>query len=246
MELKMKHIRATLFMWVALVAFGGLTPASTAAQCADCVFPGDEWTILRGPGLAQAGWDVQALRGVTRFLADSANSTGVVVAHKGRLVYTFGDIEELSYLASVRKSILSMLYGYWVENGTIDLSATMEDIGVDDVGGLLPIEKQAQIGHLITARSGVYHPASNGGDNLGDAPCPGFAATRRVHAVQQLGLQRRRRGLRDAHRAGPLRRNPSADRDPDRVPGLESPHPPEGWRPLTISLPLLSLPPLDS
>ena len=136
MELKMKHIRATLFMWVALVAFGGLTPASTAAQCADCVFPGDEWTILRGPGLAQAGWDVQALRGVTRFLADSANSTGVVVAHKGRLVYTFGDIEELSYLASVRKSILSMLYGYWVENGTIDLSATMEDIGVDDVGSI--------------------------------------------------------------------------------------------------------------
>jgi CubicO group peptidase (beta-lactamase class C family) len=173
MELKMKHIRATLFMWVALVAFGGLTPASIAAQCSDCVFPGEEWTILREPDLAQAGWDAQALRGVTRFLADSANSTGVVVAHKGRLVYTFGDIEELSYLASVRKSILSMLYGYWVENGTIDLSATMEDIGVDDVGGLLPIEKQAQIGHLITARSGVYHAASNGGDNLGDAPARG-------------------------------------------------------------------------
>ncbi len=63
-----------------------------------------------------------------------------------------------------------MLYGYWVENGTIDLDATMEDLGVDDIGGLLPIEKQAKVDHLITARSGVYHPASNGGDNLADAP----------------------------------------------------------------------------
>jgi len=38
------------------------------------------------------------------------------------------------------------------------------------VGGLLPIEKRATVEHLITARSGVYHPASNPGDNLADAP----------------------------------------------------------------------------
>jgi CubicO group peptidase (beta-lactamase class C family) len=41
---------------------------------------------------------------------------------------------------------------------------------MDDVGGLLDIEKQATIHDLITARSGVYHPASNSGDNLADAP----------------------------------------------------------------------------
>ena len=32
------------------------------------------------------------------------------------------------------------------------------------------IEKNATIDNMITARSGVYHPASNGGDNLADAP----------------------------------------------------------------------------
>ncbi len=31
---------------------------------------------------------------------------------------------------------------------------------MDDLGGLLPIEKKATIGHLISARSGVYHVAS--------------------------------------------------------------------------------------
>jgi CubicO group peptidase (beta-lactamase class C family) len=86
------------------------------------------------------------------------------------VAFDFGDVSEVSYVASVRKSVLAMLYGQWVENGTIDVDATLEELGIDDIGGLLPIEKQARVEDLITARSGVYHPASNGGDNLADAP----------------------------------------------------------------------------
>ncbi len=153
-----------------VAVFALAQPPALAAQCDDCVFPGDEWEILRGPELSASGWDPDALARVSAFLRDSANSTGVVVAHKGRVVFTFGDIEELSYLASVRKSILAMLYGAWVENGVIDLEATLAELGVDDIGGLLPIERQATVDHLVTARSGVYHPASNSGDNLADAP----------------------------------------------------------------------------
>lgn len=162
----MRLTTTLLLALMVLVASG--VPVS--AQCDACVFPGESWETLRGPELADAGWDTDVLRGLNTFLRDSANSTGVVVADRGRVVFRFGDIEELSYLASVRKSILAMLYGQWVENGTIDLDWTLEDIGVDDVGGLLPIERRATIDHLVTARSGVYHPASNGGDNLADAP----------------------------------------------------------------------------
>lgn len=142
----------------------------TAQLSQEATFPGEEWEQVRGSDLADYGWNADELQSVTAFLRDSANSTGVVVADRGRIVFRFGDIEELSYLASVRKSILAMLYGYWVENGTIDLERTLADIGMDDHGGLLDIEKQATIHHLITARSGVYHPASNSGDNLADAP----------------------------------------------------------------------------
>lgn len=144
--------------------------ASAAAQCSECVFPGDEWEVVPRRDLANFGWSQDRLGDVFAHLRDDSNSTGVVVADRGRIVFTFGDIQELSYLASVRKSILAMLYGDWVENGTIDLDLTLEEIGVDDVGGLMPIERQAKVRHLITARSGVYHPASNGGDNLADAP----------------------------------------------------------------------------
>ena len=160
-----------LFATLALAGTLTLAPARPlAAQCDDCVFPGETWDVVRDSELAGYGWDAGTLQRASAFLRDSANSTGVVVAHKGRVVFTFGDIEELSYLASVRKSILAMLYGHWVENGVIDLDATLEDLGVDDIGGLLPIERRATIDHLVTARSGVYPPASNSGDNLADAP----------------------------------------------------------------------------
>jgi CubicO group peptidase (beta-lactamase class C family) len=47
---------------------------------------------------------------------------------------------------------------------------------MDDVGGLLPRERGATIEHLLTARSGIYHPAANGGDNLAHAPPRGSQA----------------------------------------------------------------------
>lgn len=136
------------------------------------VYPDTAWEYVwpDSAALEAYGWSEPELRDAWRFVRDSANTTGLVVVDRGRVVFDFGDVEELSYLASVRKSILAMLYGRWVEDGTVDLEATLAELGVDDIGGLLPVERQATLDHLVTARSGVYHPASNSGDNLADAP----------------------------------------------------------------------------
>jgi len=134
------------------------------------VFPGERWEYVERGDLEAYGWSAAALRRASNFVRDSANSTGIVVVDQGRVVFTYGDIEELSYIASCRKSILAMLYGDWVERGIIDLDISLEEMGFDDIGGLLGIEKLATVRHLVTARSGVYHPASNGGDNLAQAP----------------------------------------------------------------------------
>ena len=88
----------------------------------------------------------------------------------GKSVFEYGDLQRVSYLASVRKSILSMLYGNYVRSGKIDLHKTLAQLGMDDVGGLTETEKEATIRDLISARSGVYHPASNAGDDLASAP----------------------------------------------------------------------------
>jgi CubicO group peptidase (beta-lactamase class C family) len=134
------------------------------------VFPGQEWEFADLPAY---GWSVEGLRRASNFVRDSANSTGIVVVDRGKIVFQFGDIQELSYLASARKSILAMLCGKHVEDGTVDLEKTLLELGMDDEGGLLDVEKQATVHHLITARSGVYHPASNAGDDLASAPARG-------------------------------------------------------------------------
>ncbi|MBE0675892.1 MAG: serine hydrolase [Bacteroidales bacterium] len=132
------------------------------------VFPGAEWEKWESP--RQAGFDEKQMPAIMKFLEDSMNTTGLLVTVYGKVLFEYGDIEQVSYLASVRKSILSMLYGIYVENGTINLDLTLEDLGMDDIGGLLPIEKKARVRDLISARSGVFHEASNSGDDLASAP----------------------------------------------------------------------------
>jgi CubicO group peptidase (beta-lactamase class C family) len=92
------------------------------------------------------------------------------VIHRGRVVFSHGDPSRLSYLASARKSLVSMVYGPAVSRGEIDLDATLESIGFDDLGGLLPVERSATLRHLLMARSGIYHPAANLGDASDRAP----------------------------------------------------------------------------
>jgi CubicO group peptidase (beta-lactamase class C family) len=154
-----------------LLLFGLLLPTLAAAQVTpEAVFPGEDWERVPPEGLAGYGWDPGSLGELRRIVRDSANTTGLVVVNRGRVVFEFGDVEELSYIASCRKSVLAMLYGNWVEKGVIDLETTIGELGMDDIGGLLDIEKRATIHHLITARSGVYHPASYSGDDLARAP----------------------------------------------------------------------------
>ena len=94
------------------------------------------------------------------------DATAVEVLHNGETIYSYGDVARTDglYVASVRKSLLALLYGPWVENGTINLEATLGDLDFDDIEGLSPQEKRATVRDLITSRSGIYHPASNGGD----------------------------------------------------------------------------------
>jgi CubicO group peptidase (beta-lactamase class C family) len=93
-----------------------------------------------------------------------------VAVTNGRVLVEYGDVTTVSYIASVRKSVLSMLYGIYVERGVIDLEKTLLQLGIDDIGGLLDIEKQATVRNLLMSRSGCYHPAANGGDSSDKPP----------------------------------------------------------------------------
>lgn len=125
-------------------------------------FPKETWQKIQHTDFY--GWRSDLLNQVQEYVVDSTATTGMMVIHEGRVMFQYGNISENSYIASCRKSILAMLYGKYVSNGTIHLDETLEELGIDQQEQLLDIEKKARIKDLISARSGVYLPSSNSGD----------------------------------------------------------------------------------
>ncbi len=122
---------------------------------------GKEWEEISAE---ETGINPRVFEAIPRFIKGrNMGTTGLMVIVHGRVAFQYGDVREVSYIASCRKSVLSMMFGRYVENGMLDLAKTIGDLGIDDVGGLLPMEKTATVRDLITARSGVYHPAATKG-----------------------------------------------------------------------------------
>jgi len=153
----------------ALLTFVAVLRAETAAD----VFPGAAWESIDRP--ESAGYSGARLEAVRAWTA-SLDTTALMVVVGGRTLLSYGDPAHVSYLASCRKSVLSLLYGRYVDNGTITIDRTLAALDFSDVGGLLPAEQRATIDHLLTARSGVYHRASLGGDDAAHAPPRGSVA----------------------------------------------------------------------
>jgi CubicO group peptidase (beta-lactamase class C family) len=175
----------TLLAGLLLAAACATAPApATGAAAPSCpalapVYPAAEWERIATPECA--GWSSAGLAAVHDRLSGMA-TTGFVAIAGGRILTEYGDIRAISYLASVRKSVLSMLYGIYVDRRVIDLDETLAEIGIDDIGGLTDAEKQATVRDLLRARSGVYHEASNSGDDLASAPPRGS----QVHGTYYL------------------------------------------------------------
>ncbi len=166
------NVTANKMMSVILLCVSLLAPRDVGAQVAACpvldpVYPAQEWEVLEQPECV--GWSAEGLDRVRERLS-GMSTTAFMAVVGGRTLMSYGDLERISYLASVRKSVLSMLYGIYAARDEINLDATLEELGVDDVGGLTRAERQATVRDLLMARSGVYHEASNGGDDLASAP----------------------------------------------------------------------------
>jgi CubicO group peptidase (beta-lactamase class C family) len=140
--------------WARHVATGCLLACAPAfAQ----TFPGTAWERLDPDA---AGWSSQKLRAAEQFTRSSLQTDAWMLVHRGRVVHTYGDVSQVSNVASVRKSVFSILIGMQVDTGRFALDRTLADLGIDDKQGLTPTEKQATVRHLLQARSGIYHPSA--------------------------------------------------------------------------------------
>ena len=140
-----------LFWTLALLGVAAVASAQTTPP----VFPAAEWQHVNAK---EAGFS-EAKLDVLRAWLKTQKTTGLVLVSDGRVVLEHGDVARVSKVASVRKSILAMLYGRYVESGQIDLERTVAGVGLEDFMPFLPLEREATLRHVLMARSGIYLPS---------------------------------------------------------------------------------------
>lgn len=127
-------------------------------------YPGKHWMQYATP--EEAGFSAEKLVKARAFY-DSTQASALFVVYKGAVIADWGETARRFRCHSARKSLMSGMYGIYIDNSTIDTSLTLEKLGIDDSPSpLTPQEKQARIADLLAARSGIYllaayEPASN-------------------------------------------------------------------------------------
>jgi CubicO group peptidase (beta-lactamase class C family) len=141
-----------LLMW----PFARSSAQSASSPRPQETFPGKSWA--HASAAIEAGWSKEKLATV-RTYADSMQCSAAMIVQGGAVVDAWGDIDKKIDAYSVRKSLISALYGIYSSEGVIDINQTLEQIGIDDTPEpLTKAEKQARVVDLLRARSGVYHP----------------------------------------------------------------------------------------
>ncbi len=105
------------------------------------------------------GFSSGKLDSLTSFLETSGSSSLMIIADK-KTVYEWGSSQKKHTIHSIRKALLNSLLGIYISNGTIDTTATIGSLGIDDIDSLTPVEKSATIADVLRSRSGIYHHAA--------------------------------------------------------------------------------------
>lgn len=163
----MAHYEQSMKLLVIVVAVAGCMQTSAQNSgvsqtpkvvCSKATYPGNKWNhpSREHPN----GWSPQKLVAAEQY-ADSVHDSSVMIVECGRVVDDWGKTDKKLTTFSVRKSLISALYGIYAAEGKIDINETLEQAGIDDSPSpLTKEERQARIVDLLRARSGVYHPAA--------------------------------------------------------------------------------------
>jgi CubicO group peptidase (beta-lactamase class C family) len=126
-------------------------------------FPGREWTVVESP--ESVGWSGEKLDQAESY-AGTIDTAAVMVVHHGVVVRQWGGVDRSYPCHSMRKGLLSGLIGIYVDEGILNLSRTLAELGIDDNPPLNDAERAATVADLITARSGVYHLSAYSPDSM--------------------------------------------------------------------------------
>jgi CubicO group peptidase (beta-lactamase class C family) len=138
--------------WSLALSAHAATPLTES--CPVDVYPGADWKSVEPAG---AGWSREKLNAAREYSA-SIHSSSVMILEHGVVIDEWGDVAKKISSYSVRKSLISALYGIYSAERVIDINQTLQQLGIDDAPDTLTAqEKQARVVDLLRARSGVYH-----------------------------------------------------------------------------------------
>lgn len=130
-----------------------LIPLSLFSQS----FPKEDWEYITD--FSETPFSEKKLIKLKQFISDNLETKTLLVIHKGKIVCEYGNSDKKYGIRSIRKSLMSSLYGRYIEQGYIDTSKTMKELNIVDFVQLNEIEQTASIKNCLMAKSGIYLPA---------------------------------------------------------------------------------------
>lgn len=128
-------------------------------------YPERDWEKVASP--ESAGYSSERLKILSAWLK-TQETTGMLAITGGRVLFEYGDVAQTSKVASVRKSILGMLFGKYIAKEPKLLHATVKQLGLDDLEPFRKVEESATLQDVLQARSGIYF-----GDAYSESPRKG-------------------------------------------------------------------------
>ena len=125
------------------------------------VLPGVEWEHASPESEGFSSARLEALRALLK----THQTDAMMIVSRGHVVFEYGNTALVSNLASVRKSVLDLLYAVETQKGIKVWDAfnkTVVELGLEDKVPFNDIEKHAVLEQLLMSRSGIYLPSGNG------------------------------------------------------------------------------------
>jgi CubicO group peptidase (beta-lactamase class C family) len=128
------------------------------------VLPGTEWVRATPESEGFAAARLDALRAFLK----THQTDAMMVVSRGKVVFEYGDLALVSKVASVRKSVLDLLFAVEAKKG-LNLDAYMDQtvvqLGLEDKVPFIEPEQHATLTHLMMSRSGIYISSGNTGQD---------------------------------------------------------------------------------
>lgn len=126
------------------------------------VLPGVDWARATPESEGFSPARLEALRAFLK----THQTDAMMIVSRGHVVFEYGDLSLVSKVASVRKSVLDLLFAVEAQHGLkLDdyMNQTVVQLGLEDKTPFVEPEQHATLQQLMMSRSGIYLPTGNTG-----------------------------------------------------------------------------------